>query len=320
MNILIQKALNFSRKQYYNIFRPKYAYSGKPKLVTNIEYGNKLVKEALLNEKPVMIARMGTTECGALLNYLGVKEGRKNFSRYITWKQQAWWWNGTAKKYLQIGAGFFPTTDENLTKFGELMLNDLKYVDVLITLTYAEEYLRDYFQNAKRITLPSMEPFFSINPWTHALEGKRVLVVHPMVDTFKKQYKIINKVWPDGMMPEFKLLTIKAVQTIAGEKSKFSDWFEALEWMKNEISKTDFDICLIGCGAYGFALAAHVKRLGKKAVHMGGSLQLLFGVKGKRWEIDPTQPFKNFMNEYWVRPGSEETPKNKHMVEGGCYW
>lgn len=47
------------------------------------------------------------------------------------------------------------------------------------------------------------------------------------------------------------------------------------------MDKIDYDICLIGCGAYGFPLAAHAKRKGKKAVHLGGALQLLFGIKGK---------------------------------------
>lgn len=51
--------------------------------------------------------------------------------------------------------------------------------------------------------------------------------------------------------------------------------------MQDEISKEDYDICLIGCGAYGFSLAAYVKRCGKQAIHMGGALQLLFGIKGK---------------------------------------
>lgn len=46
----------------------------------------------------------------------------------------------------------------------------------------------------------------------------------------------------------------------------------------------DYDIVLLGCGAYGFPLAAYAKRRGKQAIHMGGSLQLLFGIKGKRWE------------------------------------
>ena len=122
------------------------------------------------------------------------------------------------------------------------------------------------------------------------------------------------------MMPDFELKTIKAVQTIAGEKSEFKDWFEALNWMKNEILKVDFDVCIIGCGSYGFPLAAHVKRIGKKAVQMAGSTQLLFGVKGRRWEFDPYQPFTNFINEYWVRPDQTEKPKNASIVESACYW
>ena len=50
--------------------------------------------------------------------------------------------------------------------------------------------------------------------------------------------------------------------------------------MKSQMDQTDYDIALIGCGAYGFPLAAHAKRMGKQAIHMGGSLQLLFGIRG----------------------------------------
>jgi hypothetical protein len=93
--------------------------------------------------------------------------------------------------------------------------------------------------------------------------------------------------------------------------------------MKNEIDKTNYDICLIGCGAYGFPLAAHVKRSGKKAVHLGGSLQLLFGIRGKRWENPNYHTQYNYaklMNEHWVKPGEEEKPKNVNQVEDSCYW
>lgn len=320
MNNLLEKGLNFSRRKYFEFFSPSYAYTGKSKYVNNIEYGNKLIMKALTNSKPVLIGRIGTTECGTLLNYLGIRSGQKSNWKYVNWKQEAWWWNWSSKNGMNIFSGFFPTTDENLTKFCQLMLKDLEDADILISLTYAEEYLKEYFHRAQRLTLPSMEPYFSINPWTHALKGKKVLVVHPMVETFKRQWMIREKIWPDGMMPDFELKTIKAVQTVAGEKSEFKDWFEALEWMKQEISKVDFDICIIGAGAYGFPLAAHVKRIGKKAVHMAGATQLLFGVKGRRWETDPSQPFTNFMNEFWVRPEQAETPKNANLVEGGCYW
>ena len=63
--------------------------------------------------------------------------------------------------------------------------------------------------------------------------------------------------------------------------------------------------------------------LGKKAVHLGGSLQLLFGIKGKRWE-DPNYNknynYSELMNEYWIRPDERFKPQNAAQVEGGCYW
>ena len=77
--------------------------------------------------------------------------------------------------------------------------------------------------------------------------------------------------------------------------------------MKDEISNKKFDIALIGCGAYGLPLAGHVKRLGKIGIHMGGCLQLLFGIKGKRWDNNPS--VNKFYNDNWVRPSNNDIPK-----------
>jgi hypothetical protein len=221
---------------------------------------------------------------------------------------------------MQENSGFFPTTPENLYQFGELMMEDMKELDLIANLSAPEELFRHNFPKAARVSFNSIEPFFAVNPWTHALAGKTVLVVHPMTESINKQWEIREKIWPCGMMPEFELKTFKAVQTLAGEECEFKNWFEVLDYMKHEINQIDFDICIIGCGAYGFPLAAHVKRMGKKALHFAGVTQLLFGIKGKRWEIDPHIPFTNFMNEYWIRPGESEKPKNAILVEGGCYW
>ena len=51
--------------------------------------------------------------------------------------------------------------------------------------------------------------------------------------------------------------------------------------MENEISGIDFDICILGCGAYGLSLAATIKRMGKKAVHMVAVLSSFLVLKGK---------------------------------------
>jgi hypothetical protein len=81
-------------------------------------------------------------------------------------------------------------------------------------------------------------------------------------------------------------------------------------------------------------IAAYIKRKGKKAVHLGGGVQLLFGILGKRWvedypKISPWHylPGKDIdidytplFNEHWCYPLPEDTPNNTKAVEGACYW
>ena len=50
------------------------------------------------------------------------------------------------------------------------------------------------------------------------------------------------------------------------------------------------------------------------SIHAGGATQLLFGIKGKRWDEC------GFYNDYWVRPSEREKPLGYEKVEGGCYW
>ena len=112
---------------------------------------------------------------------------------------------------------------------------------------------------------------------------------------------------------------IKAVQTQAGEQSQFKDWFEALNYMEQEIDKKEYDVAIIGCGAYGMSLAAHVKRRGKVAIHLAGWTQMLFGVYGERWVSQQSQ-YKNVINEFWIRPNQGENLKKGKQIENGCYW
>lgn len=112
---------------------------------------------------------------------------------------------------------------------------------------------------------------------------EKVLVVHPFVDSIKSQYENNRERLFDDpdVLPRFKeLILVRAVQSIVGTRTDYVDWFEALKHMEDEISQLDFDIALIGCGAYGMALAAHVKRMGKQAVHLAGWTQMLFGIYG----------------------------------------
>ncbi len=123
----------------------------------------------------------------------------------------------------------------------------------------------------------------------------------------------------NNCLPTFEQISfIKAVQSSANEKTNFNTWIEALNFMKEEIDKVDFDVAILGCGAYAMPLGSYIKDKGKIAIVMAGVTQLLFGIRGTRW--DSQIQYTNLYNDLWVKPSENETPKNKTVVEGGSYW
>lgn len=298
-----------------------------PELLS-LDAANKKIAELLEKEGGVMIARYGNTELMTVANYMGIKAG-KHPLQYVLGKQEAWWWDPYNVRMMD-NAGFFHSTPDDLQRFCQLIVSDTNYIDLLGSWVPNERIFADALGNTIKTRLTYLEPYFSKNPWTSALRGKKVLVVHPFARSIQEQYKKRELLFENKeVLPEFaSLKIIPAVQTIGGADPRFKDWFEALEWMKSEIDKSDYDVCIIGCGAYGFPLAAHVKRQGKKAVHLGGALQLLFGIRGNRWEREdygvpvgfkPGQ-YKSLPNKYWIRPHADERPIAASNVEGGCYW
>ena len=271
-------------------------------------YASSLLYNTIQRREPCMIARFGSNEIKAVLYPLAPKFVQRCFQKRLFYN-------------METGAGFFPATDEMIQKFSRLMIEDMKYLDILGSWRIEERLLTKYTPTAKRVTLPLLEPYLSQDPWSKALEGRNVLVIHPFAETIQYQYENSRQqIFQDPrILPEFaSLRTIKAVQTIAGQKSSYKDWFEALQAMKEEIDSVNFDIAILGCGAYGFPLAAHIKRLGRQAFHLGGPTQLLFGIKGKRWDNHPT--ISKFYNNHWTRPNQKERPTDAAKVEGACYW
>ena len=298
-----------------------------PETVSNIIYNQ------LVQDQPCMITRFGSTELYCLANYLGVKKGIwKSIIPFLFGKAEPWWIMPQRIFDLKNYSGVFSVDNfEQVEKYCQLILADIPYIDVLGSWVNKEIYLKNILSHSKKVFLPNLEPYYASNPWTRALEGKKVLVVHPFVNQIKRQYEFNReKLFKNPMfLPQFELKILTSIQSLGGESNGFPSWFDALDYMKSEIDKIDYEICIIGCGAYGFHLAAHVKRSGKKAIHMGGATQLLFGIKGNRWE-DPMYGVKewnlpygfytNMFNEYWIKPGEEGRPKNAESVEGACYW
>lgn len=295
----------------------------------DLDSANRKISELINSDGGVMIARYGNTEMLTVANYFGIKAGRHPF-KYIRGDQEAWWWEPKYADMIAKLSGFYPATPENLEIFSKLIIEDTDQLDMLGCWINNEKLFSKKLATIPKTKLLYLEPYFSTCPWTASLRGKKVVVVHPFAKSIALQYSKRELLFdnPD-VLPEFaSLKIIPAVQSLGKEDSRFSSWFDALEWMKAEIDSSDYDVCLIGCGAYGFPLAAHVKRQGKKAVHLGGALQLLFGIRGKRWENEQHGVIRGFRpgqyaalpNEHWIRPSEEERPDTASQVEGSTYW
>ena len=282
--------------------------------VVGMKKTNQWIAEKIKSGSPFMVARFGNTELAVMTSILQMRlfgSTPESNARFHEWFDR-----------MTEGAGFFPHDLGLGEKFVDLMLDVCKEVDMLaIFHCYMDDYVITEYMKETRVTfLNHIEPWRCKTPWTAALKGKKVLVIHPFEESIKEQYAKRNLLFPNGnVLPEFELKTLKAVQTIAGEKDeRFGTWFEALEYMYREALKIKFDVAIIGCGAYGFPLAAKLKRAGKQVIHMGGATQILFGIKGRRW-VDNPRAGINF-NDAWVYPKDSETPKNSGVVENHCYW
>lgn len=293
------------------------------------ELANKKITELLESPNPCMIARFGATELLCMTNYLGITYPNNNVIKYITGNSQEWWWTDIVKKNMQNLSGFFPSNEKNLEEFCKLMNEDMKELNLLGCWDKHESLFAEELKNVEKVHIRLLEPFWSKTPWTKSLTGKKILIVHPFATLIKQQYEEKRTLlFEKDLLPQFDLKVIEAIQSLGGN-SNYKSWFDALNAMKAAIDKEDYDICIIGCGAYGFPLAAHVKRCGKKAFHIGGVLQLLFGIKGSRWENPnygvkewgiPVGSYSNLINKHWIRPGKKERPNFADKIENACYW
>jgi hypothetical protein len=142
------------------------------------------------------------------------------------------------------------------------------------------------YQFAERIVFEN-DTLFRL--FSTVLAGKKVLVISPFSESilanFPNRHGFFKR---NYVYPEFDLQVYNTPITYSGLPDEFyphENWFETLGHMKSEISKLDFDIALLSCGSYAMPLGIFIeKEMKRKAVYVGGLLQLYFGIMGRRYE------------------------------------
>ncbi len=272
---------------------------------------NALLFDSIGGAAPFFAGRMGTVECGICWNL-----ARARFHDYRH--------SVKSKLHATRNAGISLEGDEHLNRFAAVYTGGLPYLDLAAWWEPAMlPMLHKFGKPDLRVTeLYGFEPWNALQTggtaWTRALEGQRVLVVHPFAESIRKQYAIRHEISAvRDVMPSFELDTLVPPITFAGERNGRT-WLQNLQMLMAETAKRRFDVALIGCGAYGLPLGAFIKQLGRKSVHLGGAVQLLFGIRGARW--DAWNRHAQLMTAGWVRPAEHERPVTADAVEGACYW
>lgn len=94
--------------------------------------------------------------------------------------------------------------------------------------------------------------------------------------------------------------------------------FIAMDLLAEEVIKSGAKYCLVGIGGLSLLLVSRLKNAGIIAIHTGGGTQIIFGVRGNRWQTHNV--ISKFFNDNWAFPSKEEVPTNANNVERACYW
>ena len=129
MNIISTYIIKTLRYLYTQISEkqqlPELKYEENPDNISEMIYN------LLSKEEPCMIARLGATELMTVVNYIGVKQNKRNWITYIKRKSLGWWWESNVFKQMERWSGFFPPTKHNIERFCELIIENTHQVDIL---------------------------------------------------------------------------------------------------------------------------------------------------------------------------------------------
>ena len=272
--------------------------------------GNNFISHYLKLGKPLCAGKIGVTELNLMYCAHTIEEANR-FQPHL-------------QHEVEDIAGLYPYNVDTTVRFNDYIKYALSQVDLIPKWNKVNPMFENYaFENycpfAKITDLQHLEPYFFDKPWTKYLDKKKVLVFSPFAESIEKNFVNLDKIWNGRIIPNFRLKTVKYPFALKiAPNSKYKNSFEIFDKYLEILRNEEFDVGIFGTGFTSLLFAAECKRLGKTGIHLGGSTQILFGVKGQRWR--DIKEFQPFFNEYWTDPLESEKPENRNIVEGGCYW
>jgi hypothetical protein len=319
-HLLSQKAINRLRK-LANILDPGYRLRQMPRTARGIWFrrnhpvleqaaANNAIAEILIQGQPAALGKIGNTELRVVMQWLA--QGKRETARFLP----------GLREEAFVGAGIFPATDGGMVDFCRLWLDALGSLDLLAVWHNAGEALlaERCCPQALYVREEDYYPYLHDDPWSRTLAGRRVLVVTPFAHTVQQQFARRALIWEKqpAVLPDCTLDVLAVPFSPALVSATEPTWTARLQRLAAAMEKRTFDIAIIGAGALSLPLVAKAKAMGRIGIHLGGATQMLFGIRGRRFDADPDTVA--LMNAHWTRPLPQETPAAVGLVENAAYW
>lgn len=239
----------------------------------------------------------------------------------------------SARSHASQQAGAFPPDDKYLDSAVQLLSDAVRNMDYLaVHESPLIEGIVDHLElKSKLLDFGGIEPNRDLpykieDCYLPFCENKRILLIttpaellasRATKETFEATWRNIHCPWFYPASVDFLSFDSLLDDSI---HVKYASSMDLLNEICSQISTREFDVAFVGASSLGIPIVDHVKSLGKVGLSLGGHLQVLFGVQGKRWRDDPEWQ-RAYWNETWLDMPSEYKPLQKDWtVDDGAYW
>tara|TARA_R110002051_G_scaffold36286_1_gene79047 strand:+ start:1600 stop:2352 length:753 start_codon:yes stop_codon:yes gene_type:complete len=249
-----------------------------------------------------MIGRIGNVEGSSLLDkpnkQLWTNAGLYgDYNSYLDWKKL---YIESIKEcdvlsYVYTCPSFYISVGDTLTSLGI-------YKPMIPYFEWAEYYLK----------------FFEIL----SKKNKKIGIISSFYRDIIEQVKKITLIYPD--FPDINPDLFVVVESYNTNNNNVPEGHTGFNYTLQDLATRvlehdDVDFWFVSCGCYGMPLQAILKNANKNSMYVGGLIQILFGIMGKRWENRPE--VMNHLSIHWKTAEylDVKTMGNLAKIENGCY-
>ena len=241
--------------------------------------------------------------------------------------------DANVRHHCAVQMGVFPSDPEALLEFAALHARATRELDFLglVGGELEGDLLAELRHAGRTISITDLEPDRSSpdrggDCYLPELAGKRLLIVSSIAELLceRANRTTFEAVWAKTGKPWFTPLQVRPLQFPwtydVDTQRRFGRSQNLLHWIVERLDPAGFDVALVAGSSLGVPVAAAIKGMNRAAIALGGALQVLFGVGGRRWWSRPDWQ-QRYVTPAWISVPPRLVPRvSQWDVEGGAYW